>query len=271
MKKLNFLFIIFLSVIIQAQTISGTIVSKEDQKPIPYAKLGIENTEIGTTADENGNFSIDVSNADKNGKLKIEISGFEHYHTTIENFIQKNNQNIALKEKFFSIEEVEIIPKKYSQKNLGVNSRMKRIQFIYNPSKNKVDLSKEIAVELKTKKNIKIEKINFNIAYFQADRPVFIRYIVYDSKMQNIINEDIIVEINPEKITNDTFSIDVTEKNIWVKDQFYVSIQVLNYFEGSLALTGAPFKPAVYRKNLSNWEKIPVICPAINIDVKMEK
>lgn len=271
MKKINFLFLLFFGILLNAQIVSGKIISNEEQTPISYAKIGVENSNIGSIADKDGNFSIDLSKVDKNSNMKIEVAGFESYSVLVDNFIKKNEQTISLSEKIKNIEEVKINPKKLVDKNWGVNSTTKKIQFSYNPSKNNSDLSKEIAIELNSKKKAKIEKINFNIVYFKTDRPIFIRYNIYDENLQSIVNEDVTTELDLQKIINNTFAIDVSDKNIWIKGKFYVSIQVLNYFEGSLSLSGTPFKPAIFRKYLGNWEKVPVVCPAINIDVKVLK
>ncbi len=101
-----------------------------------------------------------------------------------------------------------------------------------------------------TKKRATIEKININIAYFEADRPVFVRYNVYDENWNSILGEDISILMNPKDIKDSEFSLDVSDKNIWVKNKFYVSFQILSSFKGSIALSGTVFKPAFYRKIL---------------------
>ena len=45
--------------------------SEETKLPIPYARIGIENSELGTTSDENGVFSIDLSKSNKGQNIKI--------------------------------------------------------------------------------------------------------------------------------------------------------------------------------------------------------
>lgn len=254
-----------------SQTISGTIFSKEENKPIPYVKIGIENQNIGAIANEKGAFSIDLSTINPKKNIIIEVSGYEKYSVPVENFIKNNNQTIFLEDRVKDIQEVKIIPKKYVDKNWGVNSKTKKVQFNHTPSRNKEDLSKEVAIELSTRKKAKIQKINLNIPIMTADRPVFVRFNVYDENFNSIVLEDISTVISPESIIDDTFTINVADKNIWVKNKFFVGLQILNYFEGSLTLSGVPFKPAFYRNYLGNWEKVPVVCPAINIDVKVEK
>lgn len=75
MKIYHTLFFLFTTSAFHAQVISGTIISKNENHPIPYVKIGIEKKSIGTISDEKGNFSIDLSNTDPRQKIKIEVPG----------------------------------------------------------------------------------------------------------------------------------------------------------------------------------------------------
>ncbi|WHF50348.1 carboxypeptidase-like regulatory domain-containing protein [Chryseobacterium gotjawalense] len=272
MKKASLLFILLLGFLINAQIISGTILSKEDRQPIPYAKIGIENENAGTIADENGHFKIDLTNIDINKTLKIEVGGFEKYAVSVKEFGQANPRNLILKEKVRDIQEVKISPRKFVQENWGINTKTKRITIGHNPSKGQEDQSKEIAVLFKNNKAAKIEKININISRFTADKPVFIRFTVYDKELNSILNEDITDKITAEKIINGTYTYDVSKNNIWINEDFYVGIQLLNYFEGSFYMSGAHMgNKTIYRNYLSGWISVPMVSPAINIDVKVQK
>ena len=156
-------------------------------------------------------------------------------------------------------------------KNWGINAKTKKIQFIYNPQKNLQDISKELALPFATEKRTKIEKININFAYFESDRPIFIRYNVYDENWNSVLSEDISTVMTTEQIKDGEFSYDISSKNLWVENKFYVSFQILNSFKGSIAVSGTVFKPAFYRKNFGEWERTPTVSPALNIDVKVIK
>lgn len=111
-----------------------------------------------------------------------------------------------------------------------------------------------------------------NIARFDAKNPVFMRVNVYDKNLNSIITDDISVEMTKNDLADNVFSIDVSDYNIWVEDDFYVSLQILNDINGRFYFSGALFgNKAYYREYLGKWEKITVASPAINIDVKVEK
>ena len=272
MYKTTLLSILIFSFSLSAQTISGTIMSKEDRQPIPYAKIGIENQNFGAIADENGNFAINLDDIALESNVKIEVGGFENYSVSAKDFAKKNKQQILLKEKVKDIEEVKIIYKNFTQENWGVTTKNKRRKFLHNASKEEGNQSRELAVLFENENEVKLQKININIASFKTDRPVFVRFIIYDKNLHLILEEDLYDKISANKIIKNVYSYDVSNKQIWLTDDFYIGIQLLNYFEGNFSISGAKTgNKTIYRHYLSNWIEVPVIRPAINVIVKVAK
>ena len=275
MKKLNFLFIIFLSAIIQAQTISGTIVSKEDQQLIPYAKIGVENEATGTFSDDNGAFSIDLSSSYSQNNVVIAVPGYETFTEKVQKFKQQNPKQILLQEKTKLIETVAINPKKLIDKNWGVNTKTKSVTYNVNPELNKENFLGETALEFNTKKRAKIKNINLNIAEFNSEKPVILRYTIYNDEKnrpgKSLLEEEITIELTQDKIRDGVFTLDVNDQNIWVQGKFYVGIQFVKEFEGNIGISAALFRTGYMRQFYGKWEKVSIAAPAINIDVKVEK
>lgn len=275
MKKLNFLFIIFLSAIIQAQTISGTIVSKEDQQLIPYAKIGVENEATGTFSDDNGAFSIDLSSSDSQNNVVIAVPGYETFTEKVQKFKQQNPKQILLQEKTKLIETVAINPKKLIDKNWGVNTKTKSVTYNVNPELNKENFLGETALEFNTKKRAKIKNINLNIAEFNSEKPVILRYTIYNDEKnrpgKSLLEEEITIELTQDKIKDGVFTLDVNDQNIWVQGKFYVGIQFVKEFEGNIGISAALFRTGYMRQFYGKWDKVSIAAPAINIDVKVEK
>ncbi len=275
MKKLNFLFIIFLSAIIQAQTISGTIVSKEDQQLIPYAKIGVENEATGTFSDDNGAFSIDLSSSYSQNNVVIAVPGYETFTEKVQKFKQQNPKQILLQEKTKLIETVAINPKKLIDKNWGVNTKTKSVTYNVNPELNKENFLGETALEFNTKKRAKIKNINLNIAEFNSEKPVILRYTIYNDEKnrpgKSLLEEEITIELTQDKIKDGVFTLDVNDQNIWVQGKFYVGIQFVKEFEGNIGISAALFRTGYMRQFYGKWEKVSIAAPAINIDVKVEK
>ncbi|MPS75097.1 MAG: carboxypeptidase-like regulatory domain-containing protein [Chryseobacterium sp.] len=274
MKKINIIFALFAFVVSQAQLISGTVLSKEDSKPVPYAKIGILSSNFGVQADENGKFQIQLENVSKDKELFVAVPGYKQFRSTVEDFVKSNPHNIYLYEKVTNIQEVVITPQNYKEKNLGVNSKSKSMMFTPNMEKGNA-VVEETAVEFSSGKRLKINKINMNFSRFESTTPIKVRYTVYDEKDGKpnnlILDNDIIATISKDNLQDSTFSIDVSKENIWLQGKFFVGIQFIGQADGKVALSGALFKAGYYRSFYGNWEKIGIAAPAINIDVKVKK
>ncbi|UFH31208.1 alpha/beta fold hydrolase [Chryseobacterium sp. C-71] len=275
MKKLNIFVLLFAAILFHAQAISGTVLSKEENTPIAYVKVGVEKENVGIISDEKGEFSIDLSKINPSAKVRIDVPGYESYTETVQNFVKQNDRKIYLKEKFKNIQEVKIAPKKLVDKNWGVNTKTKSVMYSVKPELSKDDFLGETALEFKASKRSKIKNIHLNIASITADRPIIMRYTIYNEKNglpgESILDEEITVELTKDKIIDDAFTLDVNEKNIWVQGKFFVGIQFLKEFEGRLNISAALFRTGYLRKFYGDWKKMTIAAPAINIDVKVDK
>lgn len=273
-----YLLILFIGTFINAQVISGKILSDYDNRPISFAKVGIVgNEEYGTIADENGLYSLNLTNVNRHSILNIEIGGFENFNISVNDFLKQTNHDILLKEKIKEIEAVAIKSKKFKNRHWGIDSKSKKILYAVYPDrkKDKEEQSKEFAIKISSRKRVKIQKINLNIVEFESDVPVKIRVNVYDEKdgkpNQSVLYRDITGIITKDSIKDNTYTLDVTNEHINVDGNFFVSIQFLNYFKGQIFISGGLFKSGYLRKYYGNWEKVSLVSPAINIDVKVEK
>lgn len=274
MKKLNFVVALFVCIISQAQLISGTVLSKDDNQAIPYAKIGILNSNFGVQADENGKFQLQLENVSKDKELLVDVAGYKQFRSSVDDFVKTNPHNIYLYEKVTNIQEVVMTHQNYKEKNLGVNSKSKSVMFTPNMEKGD-SVVEETAVEFSTSKRLKINKINMNFSRFESTTPIKVRYTVYDEKDGKpnnlILEKDIIATIDKDNLKDFTYSLDVSKESIWLEGKFFVGIQFIGQSSGKVALSGALFRSGYYRSFYGNWEKIGMAAPAINIDVKVKK
>lgn len=270
-------FCFFLGAFLSGQTITGKVLSQKDSRPVPYAKIGIGSEENGTIADENGNYTLDLNGVNNEVNLIVDVGGFDEFAIPIQIFLQNGVHNIFLKEKVKDIPEVIITPKRFKDKHWGVDSKSKKVLFATYPErkKEKEEQSRELAIKFSNRKKVKIQKINLNIADFDTDIPVQLRINVYDEKNvvpnQSVLYKDITAVMTKDAIIDNTFTFDVSDQDIYVDQDFFVSIQFMNFFKGHIFLSGALFKTVFKRKYYGNWEKTSMASPAINIDVKVEK
>ncbi|MGE8554871.1 MAG: alpha/beta fold hydrolase [Chryseobacterium jejuense] len=275
MKKLSVLSFILTVSAFNAQIISGTIISKNENQPISYVKIGVDKKTIGTISDGRGNFSIDLTGLDPQQKVKIEVPGYDLYEETVQNFKKNDQQKVFLNEKTKTIKEIAIKPKKLVDKNWGVKTKTKSVLYFVNPAGDKAGFMGETALEFNAKKRSKIKNINLNIARYTSTEPVMMRYSIYSEKNsfpdENLLDEEITVQLTEDMIKDGTYTLDVNDHNIWVKGKFFVGIQFLKAFNGSIKISAALFKTGFIREFYGDWKKMTIAAPAINIDVKMDK
>lgn len=177
-----------------------------------------------------------------------------------------------LKEKVRDIAEITISPKKMVSKNWGVTTKSNSLGIGSSADVDYRSGVLEIALFFRTSRRTKLERINVNITKLVADKPVFVRFMVYDKNLNSIFTEDLTDYITAEKVKNGTFSFDCSRYSIWLRDDFYVSMQLVNFSNGKFYMNGGLFgNRTVYRENLEPWQNLPVITPALNIDVKVDK
>jgi hypothetical protein len=107
--KHSFLFFLF-SISLSAQ-IKGIVVDEND-KPISYVNIAVQNENIGTTSEENGEFSINVSEG-KN--LVFSALGYE------KKIVKANEaQKVVLKVNALKLDEVTVAPKRFETRELEI-------------------------------------------------------------------------------------------------------------------------------------------------------
>lgn len=274
MKKINFIIAVLAFLSFQSQTISGTVLSKDDNQPIPYAKIGIINDNYGVQADEKGQFEIKLDNISKDKELMVAVAGYKQFRSSVEDFVKQSPHNIYLYEKVTSIQEVVIAPQNYKEKNLGIKSKSKSIMF--TPSmENGKSVVAETALEFSSSKRLKINKVNINFSVFESTTPIKVRYTIYDEKDGRpnnlLLDKDIIATIGKDQLQDSTFSLDLRKEKIWLEGKFFVGIQFIGESDGKVALSGALFRSGYFRSFYDAWQKIGVAAPAINIDVTVRK
>jgi len=138
MKKfaLSFLLILFYFVS-YSQIIKGTVVDKNTNAKIYKASVYFNGTSTGTTTDEDGNFSLDIS---KNLSMSISISAIGYYSVSKSIYSTNELLEIQLMPKVYSLNEV-VVSSKSLKKRREINLEIFREQFLgttYNSTNCKI-------------------------------------------------------------------------------------------------------------------------------------
>jgi hypothetical protein len=96
----------------QNLTIEGTIISKDNKEPLPYASIEIKSLKTGTYSNEKGDFSISIPEKNHEDTMEISSLGYEKKIIRISELRIPGINKIELKNKVFSFKEVVIKPVK---------------------------------------------------------------------------------------------------------------------------------------------------------------
>ena len=115
MKRIIFVFL-FISYSLTAynQVIKGTVLDKETKEKIVFAAVYFNGSFVGTPADKNGNFALDITG---NTNKPLTISALGYFSVTLTDFSIEKPLIIYLTPKVFELKEV-VINAKAREKNL---------------------------------------------------------------------------------------------------------------------------------------------------------
>ncbi|MBK7816190.1 MAG: carboxypeptidase-like regulatory domain-containing protein [Sphingobacteriaceae bacterium] len=94
---------------LQAQTITGKVIDERNKQPIPFAFVGINNTNLGTTTDIDGNFSLKLNSGAS--LLIIQIVSYEKTQIDLSAVDVTKPLIIKLRSADISLMEVVVTPK----------------------------------------------------------------------------------------------------------------------------------------------------------------
>ena len=282
----KYLFFILFSLSISAQT-KGVVVD-ESGKPIPYVNIWVENENIGTTSEENGEFSIAAS-ANKN--LIFSILGFEKR-------VLKASEasNVIMKAVSFPLDEV-VVARHFETKKIEIgqinNSVLEAFDngpridvkfFPYEAAYKKTKFIKKVSILTDSR----IDNATVKIHFYKADANGF--------PGEELLTRDYIVTIQKGVVRNGFDLTDLNlkmpktglfigfekllisknklEKTIVNSNTQKTSIQVIyyplvlyNYIERDYLFTfsGGKWSRQTSDKNQGSSGKIKVYEPAINL------
>lgn len=221
----KFSFLLFLSISFFAQT-KGVVVD-ESGKPIPYVNIWVENENIGTTSEENGEFSIAAS-ANKN--LIFSILGFDKRIIKASEVV-----NVVLKATSFQLDEV-IIARRFETKKIEIgqinNSPYEAFDngpridvkfFPYEASYKKTKFIKKVSILTDSR----IDNATVKIHFYKVDSNGF--------PGDELLTKDCIVNIKKGVVRN---SFDLTDLNLKIpKTGIFIGFEKLIIAKNKLEKT----------------------------------
>ncbi|MGH2665290.1 carboxypeptidase-like regulatory domain-containing protein [Flavobacterium sp.] len=159
--------LLFLAGFSAAAQIKGTVKDSLSGKPIPYVNIWVANENIGTTSEENGEFTITPT--DKNKNLIFSVLGFEK--KTVRAL---ENMKVNLKPVAYQLDEVFVAPQRHETREIEIGQTENKIYqafdngpridtkfFPYSAAYKKTKFIKQVSIQTDSKIADALIKIHF--------------------------------------------------------------------------------------------------------------
>ncbi|MCE2611993.1 carboxypeptidase-like regulatory domain-containing protein [Flavobacteriaceae bacterium D16] len=236
-KLLVFLFVLAYSVVHAQLAFEGEVLDAATGKPIPFVNIGIVDRGIGTITNENGEFLLEFrrSEVDKGDIIRISSLGYLSHEIPI-TLLKKDVLKliIRLKPKAESLDEVVVTNKNYERIEDEVGYRNLSLEAI-GYWKDSVALGGELASAIRVKKGLRrLNTLYFKILHNPSDS-IRIRVNIYEpqgkwKKPGKNLNESGNNIIHVLRNTDLLAVIDLKPYDIWVRDDFIVSLELLGVY-----------------------------------------
>ncbi len=261
----------FLSIAQNPNLFQGTVSDSLDHSFLPYASIGIIDKEVGTVANNQGDFAIELSPEFDNDSLKISMIGYESKTYKVAEFkkILLKNSTINLSKKTSLLPSISVKGRKLKDGVLGnvVKSNTMVIEFITE----KLGYELGIIAKIKRKPTV-VKSLSFSIVESQFDSLRF-RVNFYDLKddlPNEIINSSPIIFTT--KIKKGNIDVDLSQYNLIMTEDFFVSVEWIENpirTDKKLIYNFSLFGSKTFAREASQskWQKMP-ICIGLNLKVK---
>jgi hypothetical protein len=247
------------------EKIAGKVLDRSTNTPLSYVNIGVFSKDLGTVSNGAGDFNLKIENENLKDSITFSMIGFKTRKIPVAYFNLKDT--IYLDEEGIELEEIFISNKKGKSKILG-NKKPKL--FFASISFKKIEAGNELGIKIKVKKNTDVNK--FNLLLVKNDYPnLKLRLNFYNLKdnkpYERINSENIIFETSIEK---GVLSIDLTDYNITLNEDFFVSIESLNKLDDEnkqIIVAGRVLGKSYGRKtSQGSWTKIKIgFCLSLDV------
>ena len=225
-KYIAILFFVCNAAFAQTAAFDGTLICSVTNQPIAYANIGVLGKNLGTVTDKNGKFSLLIDQNFDDSDIRISSIGYVAKTLKVLVFrkMLSETKTIFLEKAVSELKEIIIKNKKLETATLGNTLGKKTVSagFVNNV------LGNEIGIKIKiNKKPTFIEAFQAIVDYNKFEALKF-RVNIYGLKKgmpdQNILTENIIVT---SKVKKGLMTIDLSEFNLMVTNDFFISIELI--------------------------------------------
>jgi hypothetical protein len=212
--------------------VTGKIIDADSRSPLEFTSVGIFKKNKGVIADRTGYFSLNIPGEYDNDTLMISAVGYEPVllviHQFKDVFRQNNNADIIieLKKKIPILTAVKVTPTEFVRGTVGNKGKNKPITIEYEANKLHEGIIEVGTVMTIKKSPLFITEANFIINGNKNGDTIDFRVNIYNMNEGvphiNLLSEPILVRSNMKE---GILSVDLKKYNIYVDDDFFMSLQ----------------------------------------------
>lgn len=225
-KWILILFLIPKMIYSQEIEIVGKI-SNSNKIPLEYTNIGIKNKNIGTIADNFGDFKIILNQKDINDILTFSYVGYENLDMNISDILSKNIKEFTLIQKVNELKEIIIVAENSKIIEVGTKSTSGMVAGRVSTIDSKNKDMREFAKKITIKKPSKILNVNFNLFGVKLDSANFrINFYSIKDKLpfEKIISTNIILK---QKILNGWNEFDLSKYDLKFEKPFFITLEYI--------------------------------------------
>jgi CarboxypepD_reg-like domain len=191
--------------------VKGWVIDQSGKKPIAYANIGIVNTGIGTISNEDGSFSLQITDGNLKDTLRVSAIGFGKKNISIQSFIHRD-VTIYLKEQITQLNEVTITSTKEKNKIFELGNRRFRGGTLETDT---LYAGSSTALLIENKKTIQKE-LSFPVYLQSASIRIFRNNLPSFKMRVRLYSVDSITKSPGEDLLNKSVVIESTMRNGWL-------------------------------------------------------
>ncbi|PRY08977.1 pimeloyl-ACP methyl ester carboxylesterase [Pontibacter ummariensis] len=249
--------------------LSGEVVDRFQNKPVPFATIGIKGKGLGTVADETGKFSFNVPTTAVSDEEQVIVScvGYKNVETTVSAFKQGHLQ-ISLPPAQINLKQVTVKARKVKTRTFGRTGSATLMAANMFTESNLVsdELAKEQGTVIKLDEEVLLRDFNMYVV-FNRFKYVKFRLNIYSVSDglpdQSLLKEDIVFDVTEPK---GWVKVDLSKYHIFLEglDKVAVTIQWLKSeaIEGNrksfgISAVPVPTHAILFRdKSQGKWKEV---------------
>ncbi|MCD8742102.1 carboxypeptidase-like regulatory domain-containing protein [Mucilaginibacter roseus] len=268
MKKiLALLFTLFCYSVSYAQLVEGVVTDAGSGQPLAYVNVGIVGKSIGTVTDDKGRYKLDLKGS-VSDTVKISMIGYKPFVLLSSAFASGyQGKTVKLEADNIKLKEVTVKPKKWKTAVLGNTTKSKSSNSGFSSSR----LGHELGRIIKIKRSpTYLKRFNASISSGPADS-VKMRLNFYSVKNglpdQILQHQNIFVTLHNG---DDEISVNLEPYNIYVEDDFFVSLEWIQSARGGVMFSSSFLSGALVWRETSQarWERVGVGGLGFNVTVE---